>query len=613
MVYYGNERKKDLTAKQIYDRFSVGYYEEEIREQRNRIHNIYAGKGDRTDKYTYVDSNNLRSEKDREKRVSYLRKQIEKHEKTIREIREAMHSIDQGVRTLEEIAEKEALMRSLRDSLTKCFAKYKIVNEKSVLIPSETYEEIFRSGFIKKNRSKFNRLYSKEMSQTRKPQSKISKDVLKKLKRLHHERIVERRSTYSYSYSGKNYDSLSSSLEANHHSLSGFAYDLYNDISKKYNPWQLETMSTLGVEVSKVRRAVDISNGADTIYDKFTPILKSMEYLSGMYSLQRRFKTFYILKDKIEEVAKLSREVECLDLIIDAYDNTLLRDSDVLSQLTEIHRKLNKKVNDLSTKVTEMYEKTGLKEYIEIEKKLRELYQRSCLLRHQAVQREEKYGYSDPEARRTNDLYYGAKAEMLSIVIKYPELNRPEYGIDLSKYDKKGRYKGDEPEERVISDYTTRKVKPVVEEEPFKPTRVVTDDEIEQDHRYGTQYNGGSSNSENNNDENTFEIPENLAGLRSAYYGRYMVEKVKHSRLGELKFSEYLKEVAPELVELIKIEERREARAQTVFKLYVKYLASLEDKKSAMKFSEFARLRHGLETDDLPFEYSDEEVKKRLK
>ena len=92
-----------------------------------------------------------------------------------------------------------------------------------------------------------------------------------------------------------------------------------------------------------------------------------------------------------------------------------------------------------------------------------------------------------------------------------------------------------------------------------------------------------------------------------------MVEKVKHSRLGELKFSEYLKEVAPELEELIKIEEKREARAQTVFKLYVKYLASLEDKKSAMRFSEFARLRHGLETDDLPFEYSDEEVKKRLK
>ena len=30
MVYYGNERKKDLTAKQIYDQFSVGYYEEEI-------------------------------------------------------------------------------------------------------------------------------------------------------------------------------------------------------------------------------------------------------------------------------------------------------------------------------------------------------------------------------------------------------------------------------------------------------------------------------------------------------------------------------------------------------------------------------------------------------
>lgn len=611
MVYYSDERKKDLTAKQIYDRFSVGYFEDEIRELRTRIHNIYAGNGDRTDKYSYIDSSKLRNEKDREKRVNDLRKKIERHEKTIREIREAIHSIDSGVRTLEEISEKEALMRSLRDSLTDCFQKYKTVGKERVQIPSETYDEIFRSGLIKKSRSKFNKLYSKEARENRKPQSKISKDILKKLKKLEHKQIVERRSTYSYSRNG--YEVLSTSLKNNNHSLSGFAYDLYNDISKKYNPWQLDSMSSLGVEVSKVKRAIEISNGADTIYDRFTPILKSMEYLSSMYSLQRRFRTFYILKDKIEEVAKLSREVECLDLIIDAYDNTLLRDSDVLSQLTEIHRKLNKKLNDLSTKVTEMYEKTGLKEYIEIEKKLRELYQRSCLLRHQAVQREEKYGYSDPEARRTNDLYYGAKAEMLSIVIKYPELNRPEYGIDLSKYDKKGRYKGDEPEERAISDYTTRKPEQKREEEPFKPTRVVTDDEVEEEHRYGTPYNGGSSNTGNSNYENNFEIPENLAALRSAYYGRYMVEKVKHSKLGELKFSEYLKEVAPELEELIEIEEKREARAHTVFKLYIKYLASLENKASAMRFSEFAKLRYGLKADDLPFEYSDEEVKRRLK
>ena len=31
-----------------------------------------------------------------------------------------------------------------------------------------------------------------------------------------------------------------------------------------------------------------------------------------------------------------------------------------------------------------------------------------------------------------------------------------------------------------------------------------------------------------------------------------------------------------------------------------------------MRFSEFARLRHGLSEDDLPHEYTDEEVKKRL-
>ena len=265
----------------------------------------------------------------------------------------------------------------------------------------------------------------------------------------------------------------------------------------------------------------------------------------------------------------------------------------------------------------EIYERSGMKEYIEIEQKLRDLHHKAGGLRYQLSISEERLGYSDPETRKLNDMYFGARSEMLSIVLKYPELNRPEYGIDLTKYDKKGRYIGEEPEHKQIPENTGKSVK-VEEEEPFVPTVVVTEEELRRD--LGIEDEAPKQNprkawevaDESPVDENNFEIPENLTSMRTAYYSRYMVEKVKGSELGKMKFSEYLENVAPELEELIEIEKRRENRAKNVFKLYVQYLASLEDKSQAMRFSEFARLRHGLNEDDLPYEYTDEEVKKRL-
>ena len=90
------------------------------------------------------------------------------------------------------------------------------------------------------------------------------------------------------------------------------------------------------------------------------------------------------------------------------------------------------------------------------------------------------------------------------------------------------------------------------------------------------------------------------------------IKKLIYQLEKQMNFSEYLENVAPDLKELIEIEKRRENRAKNVFKLYVQYLASIEDKSQAMRFTDFAKLRHGLEKDDLPYEYSDEEVKKRL-
>lgn len=617
MARYRNDKNETLSATQIVDRFGVGYYELQIGWLQSRISNIRSGNGDYADGVTYESKDSLKTAQDRERKIDKLRKQIEDHKKTIAEINEAIRTVNHGMSVLRKAEETHALIGALSDDLRYCFRKY-TENEKTgerYQIPSDTYDAIFVNKMFESAKSKYRRLWSKEHKKADAQTRKVKKDIYKKLKKVSGRQMVDMSDDYGYGHSRDRYDysGLNFTLKENHKSLKGFADSLAADMRSELDYWDRENLSTLGVEVDKIKRAHAISDGEERLFDEFGPILKSMEYLASEYSIQKRFKTFYYLREDIKEVDKLSREVECLDLIIDAYDNSAIKDTDLFKELVEIYRKQNKKLNNLTRKVREMYQRSGMKEYIEIEQKLRDLHQRAGALRYQVSIHEERLGYSDPETRKLNDMYFGARAEMLSILLKYPELNRDEYGIDLTKYDKKGRYIGEEPEEkRVAPKPTNGEPAKVKEEETFIPTRVVTEEELRRDlGQEETPKKPWEVVQENK--EDTLEIPEQLTSIRTAYYSRYMVEKVKGSELGKMKFSEYLENVAPELEELIEIEQRRERRAANVFKLYVQYLASLEDKSQAMRFSDFARLRHGLEQEDLPFEYSDEEVQKRLK
>ncbi len=614
-----NTDKRDLTASEIFDRFGVGYYEMLIDECQTRIMNIRAGEGDKSDTFTYREDSSFKSIRDKERKIEELGKQIQKYSQIIKEINEAIYTVNSGIAVLEQAAETHALLAGLNDSLAKCFLKFEEKQnqqDSSVRIPSDTYDAIYKNKFFEKAKSKYRRLLSKEYRTVDKETRKIKKEIYKKLKTIYNRSVVDMSERHRYSYRHKeryDYVSLNGALKDNHQSLDGFAYNLYRDMSEQYHAYDPKTLAPLGVEVQKLKRAYDISNGKERMFDEFGPILKSMDYLSNEYYVYRRFKTFFILKEKIEVVNKLSIEVECLDLIIDAYDGTLLKETDMFKELIEIYRKQNKKLQDLSRKATEMYNKSGLKEYIEFEKRLRELHRQSTGYRHRLALNEEKLGYSHPETRKASDLYVSTKSEMLGILLKYPELNRSEYGIDLSKYDSKGNEIEPTPEKKEIPE----RVVPVSthEEEPIIPTRVVTEEELRDDlGMTEAPVTDGKKAWEpaEPEEENNFEVPDYLTAIRTAYYSRYMVEKVRGSELGKMKFSEYLENVAPEHTELIEIEQRRELRAKNVFKLYVQYLASLDDKSQAMRFSEFARLRHGLEQEDLPHEYSDEEVKKRL-
>lgn len=624
-MYHYEDDKKQLTAKEIVDRFGVGYYEISIEEYQTRIANILAGNGDTNGEVVFMSESAMKTKADRDRRVASLKKQIAACEERINEIKEAISVINHSAYVLDEAAKSTALLRGLTNSLSDCFLKYEDVsktNGELVIIPSDTYDEIFKNKIAEKFganvKSEYRKLYSKEIKKAEAPVSKVKKDIYAKVKSIKGLSVVENDNHYRYGHSQNKYDysSLQGVLEENNYTVDGFADRLYRDIGNQYDYNNIETLASLGVEVDKVKRAIDISNGAERMFDQFGPILDSMQRLEEEYSIQNRFKTFYYLKNDIKKVDKLSREVECLDLIIDAFDNTSIKDTDLFKHLIEIYRKQNNKLNKLMNKVNEVYSRSGLKELLEAESRLKDLSRQSIELQARRIRTYDEFG-EGPSFDYTYSVEDKIRTEMLAILLKYPELNKPIYGINLEQYNKRGKYIGDKITKEQDVKEISRPIK-VEDEEPFVPTIVVTEEELKRDlgiveeSQEQEQKNPWKPANETIEDDNNFEIPYDLSSVRTDYYNRYMFEKVKGTELGQMNFSEYLENVAPDLKELIEIEKRRENRAKNVFKLYVQYLASIEDKSQAMRFTDFAKLRHGLEKDDLPYEYSDEEVKKRL-
>ena len=581
---YNEDKKERLSATDIIENLSTRYYKLEIERLKQELADIRNGR-DEDD----FDSRKMRSSASKEERIENLERRIKNYENEIKEIASVLHEIRESARKLDKIAKKNGLMSCLYYHLGECLSSR---DEKYNLIPTDLYNEIFKHKLFEKGKSKFRKLYSKESHELDASHTQISREMYRELKQIK-DKVVVHTDEHSRDYDDLywlDYSSLKSGLKENqHYDLRDLPAQYYSELASNYYAhYDDEKLRAMGVDVYQLQRARDIAHGKKLEYSDAEEIAESLDYLSNHYNVYSRFRTYGILSNEMEELRDLTRQTAILDAIIDAYDNTEIKDTEMFLYLKEILRKQNKKIQGLTSKAMERYKKAGIKEYIELEEKLRVLYQRLSGLSRQLADAELRH--DSTEISRLRGLVDATKAEMFGIVYKYPELNKPEYGIDLSKYDKKGRVVGYDLEEEVV------------------PTRVVLDGELEPPRPQYSDYS-----EEEVSHEQDVETPENLTEVNTAYYGRYMLEKMKDSELGKKTYSEYLEVVAPELEDLIRIERNKEQRAATVFKLYLQYLAAQEDKENAMGFSQFAEYRYGISKDDLPFEFTDEEVKKRLR
>ena len=582
---YNEDKKERLSATDIIENLSTRYYKLEIERLKQELADIRNGR-DEDD----FDSRKMRSSASKEERIENLERRIKNYENEIKEIASVLHEIRESARKLDKIAKKNGLMSCLYSHLGECLSSR---DEKYNLIPTDLYNEIFKHKLFEKGKSKFRRLYSKESHELDVSHTQISREMYRELKQIKDKVVVhtDEHSRYYDDLYWLDYSSLKSELKENqHYDLRDLPAQYYSELASNYYAhYDDEKLRAMGVDVYQLQKARDIAHGKKLEYSDAEEIVESLDYLSSHYNVYNRFRTYGILSNEMEELRDLTRQTAILDAIIDAYDNTEIKDTEMFLYLKEILRKQNKKMQDLTSKTMERYKKAGIKEYIELEEKLRVLYQRLSGLSRQLADAELRHDSN--EISRLRALVDATKSEMFGIVYKYPELNKPEYGIDLSKYDKK-----------------SKKVENSYDDQEVVPTRVVLDGELEPAPQQYPDYS-----EEEVSHEQYVETPENLTEVNTAYYGRYMLEKMKGSELGKKTYSEYLEVVAPELEDLIRVERNKEQRAANVFKLYVQYLAAQEDKENAMGFSQFAEYRHGISKDDLPFEYTDEEVKKRLR
>ena len=90
-----------------------------------------------------------------------------------------------------------------------------------------------------------------------------------------------------------------------------------------------------------------------------------------------------------------------------------------------------------------------------------------------------------------------------------------------------------------------------------------------------------------------------------------MIEKVKNTPLGNMPFSEFLKQTRPNFTQLIELEQARENMTNIIYDNYLEYCELLKDKTTAISFEQFAHDRYNIDNIDIPINY--EETKETRK
>lgn len=584
--------EKLKTLKELIDSFDNGYYVQKNDELQQQIDNISNGDP---------------------KEIKRLQNEIKDNREKAKALGQAITQLQTAAGTLERLAEQDLLLF--------VFSK---------LVKGRNKEELKETKIYEENATKYDKLYMSSREPITHSQHKISKEMYQIIKKNLHE--------YSYGTRG-GYQSIDYVFQENRIDLSikdkdKAIYNIGDRIFKDFRKDYIEDFSKLaqlGVDVSSLEYATKKIEGkldSDSLTVDGEAAFSKLKSIEGAkkthIDIRGGYSKLIEIKEKYTEIEELSRETWYIEKVLEAFIGTVIAETEMYKGLQDLVKKQGLELSKLTREADKLYEKTGLETKIKLIEQLEELYNKMEELGLEIAQLKQAGNYS--QTNLIEQEYYKVRYEMIKILKDNPDLNNPKYNIDIEKIIKQememfepeikkettkeapSYIKTDEeeifvertaPKTQIASEPTIEKTDNVEQ----IPTHIQTkDEEIFVDKAYIKEPDKVES----------LELDSNLQTHRTMHYQNYMREKVLNSDLGKLSFSAYLESVAPHLTELINIEKERERLARTIYKDYLKYYSSLENKEYAVDFYEFAENNYGINNVDVPIEH-DEEYKGMMK
>lgn len=469
------------------------------------------------------------------------------------------------------------------------------------------------------------KLYRKSRRKVQDETKKISKDMYKLLKDNSKLRVGDLTSLGdAISQSKYNMEELFYKADLESYHKYRAALPAFDD---EYERQHTSDLSSLGIDSNSLDYAIKSMKSEEFDEHSLTwDGIDSFHKLKNIEILQKkdyRLKVEPIkieeLKEKYIEIVQLSKETWYIEDLLLIFEETVIKDSEMYKGLKDLVEEQHEKLTKLNKEADKLYDKYGLQNKITLVGKLEELYSQIQRLKLQIKQNEEMKNYNQVDLIREE--YFGLRREMIGILIDNPELNRPEYGINIENIIKKEKellepeikkeVQREEPsyikndEEEMFIERTAPQT-PTIEEPAIEKSRSAEEIPTHIQTKEEEMFIDKTYENENDSLIKNIELDSTLQAQRTMHYQNYMIEKIKQSELGKISFSNYLKRVAPHLTSLIEIEKKRERMANTIYREYIKYVASLENKKSAMRFEEYAQRIYDVDNIEIPIEHEEE-------
>lgn len=580
-----DERLK--TFKELIDSFSKDGYKQINQRFRQQIANILTGKPRFEGIYDNIESE-IVPVNERQKIADMLRNQIRDNLEKERELGQALAQLKISAFKLEKLTEQEVLLRTMSSLLDR---------------KPFTHSKVREAKIYENNIRKYAKLHLKSQKTISSVQYRISKEMYELIKK-NLNKMVAVDFDNQFITMNKAFEKNKIDLHLGENVSNVPLTEISKDVEENYYgeyPYS-RNIERLGVDIAIIEDADRLISGelnSTSLTWQGSIALDKLKNIEIAYNTNIRTKgglaKLQEIQKQCEKITELSRETWYVDIILKAFRHTSIYESQMYKGLQQLVKDQNEELSRLLNDVNKKYDKTGLQNKLDLVEQLEEMYIElkkieGKITQYETIQKDKQ----EILARRD---YLKLEYQMIQILKENPDLNNPKYNINI-----------DDIIEKEMNSYDL-KIK------NLKEPNLHTNDNVEKvpltvspdshDRTNNEAIQSGVSQATITNADN-FELDSTTQIQRTMHYQNYMREKVLNTDLGKLSFSAYLEAIAPHLVKLINIEKEREKFARTIYKDYIKYYASLENKAAAIEFSEFAEKNYGIDKIDVPVENMEE-------